>query len=110
MFSSGLTLIFWREFGVGSGGRAAAEAVRLGIEECALRMDAVVESMAFVYGEPEGFAIVVARVEAMYAHEGVLTAEPLLIDPNLQNALIFSYRTYCSADFEMGRMTRTVLS
>jgi hypothetical protein len=73
-------------------------------------MDAVVESMAFVYGEPEGFAIVVARVEAMYAHEGVLTAEPLLIDPNLQNALIFSYRTYCSADFEMGRMTRPVLS
>jgi hypothetical protein len=44
-------------------------------------MDAVVESMTFVYGEPEGFAIVVARVEAMYAHEGVLTAEPLSVDP-----------------------------
>src|SRR5258708_13092895 len=110
MFSSGLTLIFWREFGVGSGGRAAAEAVRLRIEECASRMDAVVESMTFVYGEPEGFAIVVARVEAMYAHEGVLTAEPLSVDPNLRNALIFSYRTHRSADFKGSQMTTTFLA
>ena len=51
-------------------------------------MDAVVESMTFVYSEPEGFAIVVAPVEAMYAHEGVLTAEPMSVDPNLRNALI----------------------
>ncbi|KLU24449.1 hypothetical protein EOS_19910 [Caballeronia mineralivorans PML1(12)] len=51
-------------------------------------MDAVVESMTFIYGEPEGFAIVVARVEAMHGHEGVLTAEPLSVDPNLRNAPI----------------------
>ncbi|SDH01203.1 NADH-FMN oxidoreductase RutF, flavin reductase (DIM6/NTAB) family [Paraburkholderia phenazinium] len=78
------------------------------IAECPLQMEAVVESITPVADDPEGFAMIVARVLAMYAHESVVKTDSATVDPARWTPLVFSYGSYRSAGVEVGKMKRAV--
>jgi len=89
--------------------RQASETVApVRLRECPIQMEAVVESMTEIADQPEGFVVVVARVNIVHAHSDILTADEQAIDPEKWNPLIFNFRTYHGLDTTLGTMTRAV--
>lgn len=89
--------------------RTASTGVRPGrITECPIQMEAVVESTMLIDEAPEGFLVVAARVDAMHVHEHIALADGAGVDPDSWEPLIFSFRSYRSAEREVGRMSRGV--
>ncbi|WP_323123475.1 flavin reductase family protein [Burkholderia alba] len=78
------------------------------IAECPLQMEAVAEQLVTVDDEPEGFVVVIARVDALYAHESIVNADGNAVDPQRWSPLIFSFGAYHRVAPELGRMSRAV--
>lgn len=89
--------------------RQASETVApVRVMECPIQMEAVVENMTSVADQPEGFVVVIARVNIVHAHSDILTADESAIDPEKWNPLIFNFRTYHGLDTALGTMRRAV--
>ncbi len=78
------------------------------IAECPIQMEAVCEKMMAVTDEPEGFVIVVAKINLAHAHDDILIDDGSTIDPQRWKPLIFSLRTYHGLDTSLGIMQRAV--
>lgn len=77
------------------------------VRECPLQMEVVVEHIRSIADTPEGFALIEARVLALWAHAAILDPDTQTVDPARWLPLIFSYRSYRSPVTEVGRMRRT---
>ncbi|CAH2791180.1 MAG: hypothetical protein CBARDMAM_2837 [uncultured Caballeronia sp.] len=60
--------------------------------------------MHSIADRPEGFALIEARVLALWAHEFILVPGTKAVDPSRWLPLIFSYQSYRSPMTELGRM------
>lgn len=88
--------------------RASSQVRPACVDECPLQMEAVVEHIRAVADEPEGFALIEARVVALWAHEDVAAPDASGVDAEQWRPLIFSFRSYRNAGTELGRMARAV--
>ncbi len=97
------------KFAVAGLSRVASENVApVRVGECPIQMEAIVESMMPVADEPEGFAVVVAKIIVAHAHADILTADGAAVDPERWKPLIFNFRSYHGLDMALGTMRRAV--